>query len=97
MSKGLKDKAAAIIAKYHGNGNADDPLVKAQLDEIQAAVELAHEGITWRDLFASKSNRNRLLIIVCMTLMTLWCGQNIITYYFSSILNSIEITNTTAQ
>jgi MFS family permease len=97
ISKGLNDEAAAIIAKYHGNGNADDPLVKAQLDEIQAAVELAHEGITWRDLFASKSNRNRLLIVVCMTLMTLWCGQNIITYYFSSILNSIEITNTTAQ
>ncbi|EON95622.1 putative sugar transporter protein [Phaeoacremonium minimum UCRPA7] len=32
-----------------------------------------------------------------MVLMTLWCGQNIITFYFSSILNSVGVTATTAQ
>jgi len=30
-----------------------------------------------------------------MTLMTLWCGQNVITYYFVPVLKSIGITKTT--
>jgi MFS family permease len=97
MSKGRKEEAKAIIAKYHGNGNVDDPLVLAQVEEIEMAVVRAQEGITWKALFRHKPNLQRLFIIIAMTLMTLWCGQNIITYYFSSILNSINITGTTQQ
>lgn len=97
MSKDRKAEVAVIIAKYHGNGNADDQLVAAQLEETEVAVEKAQEGITWRALFTQRANRQRLFIVVAMTLMTLWCGQNIITFYFSSILNSVNITGTTQQ
>lgn len=97
MSKGRKEEAAVIVTKYHGNGRADDPLVEAQLAEIELAVNSAQEGVTWRALLTRRVNLHRLFIVVAMTLMTLWCGQNIITYYFSSILNSINITGTTQQ
>ena len=97
MSKNRKEEAAVIVAKYHGNGNSADPLVAAQLEEIEGAIERAEEGITWRALFSQKANLQRLFIVISMTLMTLWCGQNIITYYFSPILSSINITETTQQ
>ncbi|KAI4593731.1 hypothetical protein KJ359_009010 [Pestalotiopsis sp. 9143b] len=97
MYKNCKEEAASIVSKYHGNGNPDDPLVATQLEEIEIAILRAQEGITWKALFAQKANLQRLLIVISMTLMTLWCGQNIITYYFSSILTSVNITGTTQQ
>ncbi|KAH7028757.1 general substrate transporter [Microdochium trichocladiopsis] len=94
---GRTEEAKAIFAKYHGNGDEDDPLVTTQIAEVQLAIELAREGITWKALLTRKNNLRRVFIVVTMTLMTLWCGQNIITYYFSSILNSVGITGTTQQ
>jgi MFS family permease len=96
-SVGRVDEARSIIAKYHGNGNVDDPLVTAQIAEIQHAMDVAKEGITWKALLTRKTNQHRLFIVITMTLMTLWCGQNIITFYFSSILKSVGVTGTTQQ
>ncbi|GKT40262.1 lactose permease [Colletotrichum spaethianum] len=96
-SVGRGEEAKNIIAKYHGNGNMDDPLVTAQMAEIEHAMEVAREGVTWRALLTRKTNHHRLFIVITMTLMTLWCGQNIITFYFSSILTSVGVTDTTQQ
>jgi MFS family permease len=97
VSKGRTEEAVAIIAKYHGNGNPDNEVVVGQINEIKMAIETAKEGMTWKALLTQKQNIHRVSIVICMTLMTLWCGQNILTYYFSPILNSIGITTTTDQ
>lgn len=94
---GRVEEAKAIITKYHGGGDENDPLVVTQIAEIQIAIEAAKEGVTWKALLTRKTNLHRLFIVVVMTLMALWCGQNIITYYFSTILNSVGITATTSQ
>ncbi|KAF2811402.1 general substrate transporter [Mytilinidion resinicola] len=97
VSQGRTEEAIAIISKYHGNGNPNDEVVVSQIAEIKMAIETAKEGMTWKALMTQRQNVHRLLIVVCMTLMTLWCGQNILSYYFSPILNSIGITDTTSQ
>ncbi|KAK6081348.1 hypothetical protein SCUP515_03036 [Seiridium cupressi] len=97
VSQGRTEEAKAIFVKYHGNGDENDPLVATQVAEIQLAIEQAKEGISWKALLTQANNLHRLSIVVCMTLMTLWCGQNIITYYFSTILTSIGVTGTTQQ
>lgn len=97
ISKHRDAEASAIIAKYHGNGDPNDALVVTQVSEIQMAIEQAKEGVAWKALLTHKANLHRLFIVVTMVLMTLWCGQNIITFYFSSILNSVGVTATTAQ
>lgn len=94
---GRVNEAKTIFAKYHGNGDENDPMVTSQIAEVRNAIENAKEGITWAALLTQKKNLHRLFIVITMTLMTLWCGQNIITYYFSSILTSIGITETTQQ
>ncbi|CAJ2500434.1 Uu.00g032870.m01.CDS01 [Anthostomella pinea] len=95
VSRGRKADAEAVLAKYHGNGDRKHPVVVAQLAEIELALNQAQEGITWKALLTRKPNLHRLSIVVTMTLMALWCGQNIITYYFSPILKSVGITGTT--
>jgi MFS family permease len=69
IANGREDEATAILAKYHGEGNAEDPLVRTQLVEIKVAMQQATEGVTWRALFTQKQNRARVLIVMCMTLM----------------------------
>ncbi|RDW66005.1 lactose permease [Coleophoma cylindrospora] len=96
-AQGRKDEALNTLARYHANGQADDPLVLAEMAEIDCAIDQASEGITWKALLMNKTNRVRVSIVVTMTLMTLWCGQNIITYYFVQVLNSVGITQTTQQ
>ena len=97
VAQGRIDEATAVLAKYHGDGNADDIAVTQQVAEIREAIESAHEGVTWRALLTHKTNLQRIFIVTVMVLMTLWCGQNIITYYFSTILSSVGISGTTQQ
>ncbi|KAK5056833.1 hypothetical protein LTR84_012365 [Exophiala bonariae] len=97
VSRGRNAEAVAIIAKYHGTGNDDDPTTCAEISEIELALQQAREGIRWSALVTKKANRNRISVVIVMVLMCLWCGQNIITYYFSPILNSIGITGSTKQ
>ncbi|KAH8660091.1 general substrate transporter [Xylariales sp. PMI_506] len=94
---GRVDEAKAIFAKYHGNGDESDPLVITQIAEVQVAIERAKEGITWKALLTRKANLHRLFIVVTMTVSALWCGQNIITFYFSSILTNVGVKGTTQQ
>ncbi|KAK9798725.1 putative General substrate transporter [Seiridium cardinale] len=97
VSQGRTEEAKAIFVKYHGNCDENDPLVATQVAGIQLAMEQAKEGISRKALLTQANNLHRLSIVVCMTLMTLWCGRNIITYYFSTILASIGVTGTTQQ
>jgi MFS family permease len=94
---GRVEEAKAIFAKYHGDGDENDPMVTTQIAEIQRAIGEAKEGVTWKALLTQKNNLHRLLIVITMTVMTLWCGQNIITYYFSTILTGVGIDGTTQQ
>ncbi len=96
-SRGKGDEALAILANLHANGEVNDPLVLKEMAEINEVLHQAAEGITWRALATNKKNRMRVFIVTIMTLMALWCGQNVITYYFTSILTSIGITATTQQ
>lgn len=96
ISKGRIAEAAAIIARYHGNGDVNETFTRTEILEIEMALQQAREGIRWSALVKKKANRKRLSIVIVMVLMCL-CGQNVITYYFSPILNSIGITGPTQQ
>lgn len=71
-SQGRKDEALVILAKYHANGNTSDPLIIKEMQEIDLAMTQAAEGITWKALATNKQNRQRVFIVVVMTLMALW-------------------------
>ncbi|RDW75506.1 hypothetical protein BP6252_06648 [Coleophoma cylindrospora] len=96
IQKGKVDQAHEILAKYHANGKMDDELVLFELNEIREAVQLEKESrLTWVECFSTPGNRKRFLLLTLVSIVTNWNGKAIVTYYFSSVLKLIGITQQT--
>jgi len=54
MSKGKDEKALNILAKFHANGNVDDPLVRFEYAEMKASIVQGEQKGRWSDLFATR-------------------------------------------
>lgn len=66
VMKGRIQEAKEVIAKYQtASESTDDPIVEAQITQMQQASEMA-EARPWdfRSLWATKSERYRLMVIV---------------------------------
>jgi hypothetical protein len=66
MQKGQEEQAHAILTKYHGGGDPNNALVLLEMEEMRNAIEFDRANNTeawwdYRPLFATKSNRWRLL------------------------------------
>lgn len=65
---GKGDQAREVIAKYHANGDVNDPLVQWECQEIVASLAEAdtqHQS-SYMDFFRTKGNRKRLMTLVAM-------------------------------
>lgn len=86
------DKALANLA-WIRKLPEDDPSVKLEFAEIQAAIKESEEataGSSWREVFR-KGNRSRFVIAFVMFTLQQWSGQNSISYYAPIIFDSIGI------
>ncbi|KAJ7639108.1 general substrate transporter [Roridomyces roridus] len=79
MSVGRKEEARAILAKYHGNGDVNSPLVVLEFREMEAFIRDASHT-RWADLFNSRSARYRTSIMGFMGLCVMFSGTTIFTY-----------------
>jgi len=100
MSKGRDREAKEILCKYHGNGNANDPLADYEFNEIKEALRLEEESkrsVSYLSLFTSKGNLRRMRIIIAIGFFSQWSGNGPISYYLTNILNSVGLTETWKQ
>ncbi|ODV76721.1 general substrate transporter [Suhomyces tanzawaensis NRRL Y-17324] len=97
ISKGREEEAFKVLTKYHGGGDPDSALVKFELSEIKAAIamENANTKNKWLEWFRTPANRHRLGIIMGLPVMMQFCGNALISYYLTIILNNIGFTKTT--
>ncbi|RSH90688.1 hypothetical protein EHS25_001293 [Saitozyma podzolica] len=96
ISKGKNEQALQILAKYHANGDDQDPLVQLEYAEIVEAIEAekaATKGSSYIQFFKTKGNRHRLIICILVGFMCQWAGNGIVTYYLSPILTSAGVTD----
>ena len=98
-SKGRYDEARRTLIKYHANGNENDEVARIELEEIEQALALEKETQigSWGNTLKSAANRKRFGIALSVAVLTLWNGQGVISYYFSPILDSVGITETSQQ
>lgn len=78
ISKGRRDEAFQILAKYHANGNTSDELVNFEFKEICAAIDQEREiakSTGMMSFFQTKGNRHRLLICILVGFMIQWAGN----------------------
>jgi hypothetical protein len=76
-----EEEALRTLAYYHANGNAQDPLVEFEFEEIRAAINLDREAaanVGWMALFKSPGNRRRLRIIIALAFFSQWSGNGLV-------------------
>jgi hypothetical protein len=99
VSKGKPERALAILTKVHAEGDHEDELVSLEYDEIREtiAIEKEAEQTGWLELFKTKGNRHRLLILVSAGLFSQWSGNGLVSYYINGVLTTIGITDPDMQ
>ena len=94
IRKGRVEEAHQILAKYHANGDRNDPLVQFELQEIGAAVEaedLSKTG-SWTSFFHTPGNRRRFFVVIMIGTATQWIGNGLVSYFLVPILQQVGIT-----
>jgi MFS family permease len=93
--QGRNEEARRVLAKYHANGNLDDPLVALEFQEISMALhcEATSHQVNYLDFTRTSGNRRRLVVLVALAFSLNWLGNGIITYYLAPVLRSVGITS----
>ena len=99
ISKGRVEKAHAVLAKSHANGDMNDELVVLEVQEIRDTIKLEQEfeSTSWLELFRTKGNRHRLIILVTAGFFSQWSGNGIASYYLPQVLKQVQITDQFTQ
>jgi len=93
--QGRDEEAIAILAKYHANGDRNDPLIEFEYQEIKEAIRLEEENkrsVSFLTLFSSLPNLRRMRIIIGIGLFSQWSGNGLISYYLNLVLTAVNIT-----
>jgi MFS family permease len=99
ISKGRVESALKILADVHAQGDQDDEVVQLELREIRETIQLEqqYENTGWTELWRTKGNRHRLVILVTAGFFSQWSGNGLVSYYIHIILTDIGYTNSVDQ
>lgn len=98
-AKGQPEKALKTLADCHARGNPDDEVVQLEFREIQQtiALEQEFERNGWQELFKTKGNRHRLIILVSLGFFSQWSGNGLFSYYMNIVLDGIGVKDAFTQ
>lgn len=99
ISKGRNSQAFEILTKYHGEGDPEHPLVKAEYNEILNNIEYEQNNTkrSWLELFQTRANRWRSTIALMVGCFSQFSGNNVISYYLVPVLKSAGVTDARTQ
>ncbi|OAA63793.1 hexose transport-related protein [Cordyceps fumosorosea ARSEF 2679] len=90
---GRKEEAAAVLAKYHGGGDMQHPMVQLELREFEAGLELQRASSVWNywGLVDSHNARWRFAMMACMSVFAQLSGNSVLTYYLPSMYKLLGV------
>lgn len=88
-----------MIVKYHGASDRDSPLVRFEMAEIEAAIEVDNlqKSLSWKVLFSTRGNRHRSFLVGILGFIMQWQGNGLVSYYLKLVLTSAGITDAKTQ
>lgn len=95
VNKDKSDQALQVLAKHHGGGNVDDPLVQFQYREIKQTIQADRNNknsTSYMDFFRTKGNRWRLAIIISLGIISQYSGNALFSNYMDIIYKGAGIT-----
>lgn len=81
--KDRRDEAVAVLAKYHGDGDPNAPIVQLQIREIVEDMAEARNDNPWwdfKELVHTSAARYRLYMVIAMAFFGQWSGNNVVRY-----------------
>ncbi|KAI9632414.1 general substrate transporter [Dioszegia hungarica] len=99
IGKGRDEEALQFFIDYHGNGDAQDPLVLFEYAEVKEAIRREKEAKAekWSTILRSRPNRHRLGLAMLITFCTNMSGSSLIYFYYVIVFSSVGITDATTQ
>jgi SP family sugar:H+ symporter-like MFS transporter len=76
IGKGREEDALQFLVEYHGNGDAQDPLVLFEFEEMKEAInrEKAAKAEKWSQILKYRANLHRLGLAALMMFCTSLSG-----------------------
>jgi sugar porter (SP) family MFS transporter len=96
ISQGRNESARAVLARYHGEGDPNHPIVKLQMAEMEYQISTEGSDKKWwdyRELWKTRAHRRRLICVLTMALFGQWSGNSVTSYYLPVMLENAGITS----
>ncbi|KAI8721863.1 hypothetical protein NCS52_00328900 [Fusarium sp. LHS14.1] len=96
VAQGRNETARSVLARYHGEGDPEHPLVRLQMAEMEHQISTEASDKKWWDyheLWNDRPSRRRLLCVVTMAVFAQWCGNSVVNYYMPVMLENAGITS----
>ncbi|GAA5850611.1 hypothetical protein JCM5353_003960 [Sporobolomyces roseus] len=95
LAQGDERACMDFLIKYHGNGRETE-LVRFEFAEMKETLtkEKEMKQYGWSILWATRPNRHRTALVLWIGFCQTLSGQAIITFYYTSILKLVGITQT---
>ncbi|KAL1590125.1 hypothetical protein WHR41_01269 [Cladosporium halotolerans] len=100
VMKDRREEAVAVLAKYHGDGDAEAPIVELQIREIVEDMAVTRNDNPWwdfKELVHTAAARYRLYMVILMSFFGQWSGNNVISYFMPVMIKQAGITNSSTQ
>lgn len=100
VANGKIEQARAVLARYHGEGSEDHPIVVLQMAEMQQTIRQDASDKTWWDyseLVKTHSARRRLICVLGMACFGQLSGNSVTGYYLPVMVANAGITSEKTQ
>ncbi|KAK1088521.1 hypothetical protein LTR33_000516 [Friedmanniomyces endolithicus] len=97
---GKREKAVAMLAKWHGYGNTDSPWVRLQLAEYEEFLNMNGADKRWWDysaLFKTHASRYRIACNCIFAIFAQWAGNGVLSYFLPAVLTTAGYTEDITQ
>lgn len=93
---GKREKAARILARYHGGGDAEHPVVRLELREFERGIDRQRSSgiFNFWPLVSTHNARWRFLMMAFMSVFAQLSGNSVLTYYLPSMFTLVGVVST---
>lgn len=101
-SKNRIQECKDFIVRYHAGGDENHPIVMAELNQIAASYEVSgllkpKDYLDFSVFLRTRQRRQRSLIVVLWSWFCQFSGNQVITYYMTTLFENLGITNPTTR
>ncbi|KAM0303871.1 hypothetical protein ACHAPM_003441 [Fusarium culmorum] len=95
ISKDRTEEAAAILVKYHAEGDVNSPLVQAEIVQIRETIKAEMEASkqSWLSVIRTAGMRRRFLVTIFIGLFTQLSGNTLMSYYSGKLFELMGYTS----